>query len=135
MDCDLTHPASAYGAQSQLTIHDFKRRLHEACDNSSSSTKPKKYNKVKVLLLHWQHDTNGEQQVERLRHYFQQGYGHECVIQPIPTVWMDHDRWLLHLFNRIMKETDKNDLIIFYYVGSAIKKDVSPYISRPCTLL
>ncbi|KAI4257724.1 MAG: hypothetical protein L6R42_005488 [Xanthoria sp. 1 TBL-2021] len=38
-------------------------------------------------------------------------------------------------FLRIMKETDKNDLIIFYYVGSAIKKDVSPYISRPCTLL
>ncbi|KAL8659943.1 MAG: hypothetical protein Q9226_000165 [Calogaya cf. arnoldii] len=89
-------PAKAASAQNQVTVEEFKSIPCSACDFSLSSDKTKKYNRVQVLLTHW--DEDDLKQIP--------ARGNEAALA-----------WMTRELMELMTGTDSNDLLTFYYGG------------------
>ncbi|KAL8922236.1 MAG: hypothetical protein Q9208_005315 [Pyrenodesmia sp. 3 TL-2023] len=115
-----SRPMTAFGAQNDLSVAEFKSHLTAAVNYAvPSAAKTKIYRKVRVLLASWiVDDLYVGNEVTRLRDVFKLTYNYACQVFKIPVSGPDTPRQaLLNKISELMADTDERDLLIFYYAG------------------
>ncbi|RBR27081.1 uncharacterized protein FIESC28_00153 [Fusarium coffeatum] len=112
-----THPANAFGNEDAISLQDFNRVIHSACDNEyRSRAKMQPYREVRVLCFHFETDQFGVgTYCDKIKNVFSQGFGFRVATSTLPgTTFAQRD--MLTALEEAFDGMDSECLVIIYYI-------------------